>query len=212
MRIIDKLKRDMAKHPARASVLGVLTVLMIALSARAVLELRPKTAQAGIPVLETPVVTDKHGSPEDTEAMDRVGESKRLWPVLREVGGIDTSVAFTFDASYYQLDPTQRRPVQPEQVETPKAVPLTPPPQDDPEAAKRARTALVREQARQLTVKSTMLGTGNSPSMAIVNQQLLTVGQEILGFVITAIKAREVEFTKDGVTIAVKMADDPRGQ
>ena len=36
--------------------------------------------------------------------------------------------------------------------------------------------------------------------MAIVNQQLVTVGQRILGFEIAAIRAREVEFVKEGVT------------
>jgi hypothetical protein len=43
--------------------------------------------------------------------------------------------------------------------------------------------------------------------MAIVNQQLVTVGQKIQGFEISAIRAREVVFLKDGVTIVVRMPD-----
>jgi len=41
--------------------------------------------------------------------------------------------------------------------------------------------------------------------VAIVNQQLLAVGQQILGFTITAIRAREVEFSKEGVSVVVAM-------
>ena len=88
----------------------------------------------------------------------------------------------------------------------------------DPEPAKPApvlplvdtaalKASRIREQARLLVVKTTALGNGTSKPMAIVNQQLLTVGQEILGFELSAIRPREVEFVKDGVTVVVKMPD-----
>ena len=78
------------------------------------------------------------------------------------------------------------------------------------EAVQRAVAAAVREQARALGVKSTAVSGGRP--LAIVNQQLLSVGDQINGFEITAIRSREVEFRKDGVTVAVKMPDDLRGQ
>jgi len=45
MRLIERLQRDITSHPARASVLAVLTVLMLAMTVRAVLELRPQDGE-----------------------------------------------------------------------------------------------------------------------------------------------------------------------
>jgi len=48
--------------------------------------------------------------------------------------------------------------------------------------------------------------------VAVVNQQLLTLGQQILGFEIVAIHSREVEFKKEGVTLSVMTLDDKGSQ
>ena len=92
-------------------------------------------------------------------------------------------------------------PVDPEPV---KAKP------DDGEADKRALAAKIRQQANELHVQSTTVGNGKP--WAIVNQQLVSLGDVVKGFEITAIRSREVEVKKEGVTTAVKMPDDPRGQ
>jgi len=213
MRLTERFKRDIMKHPARASLLGVLTVVMVALMVRAGFELQPKALKAGVVGGAPEGATQPLSLMDETEARARVEESKKLWPILREARGVEAAYAFTFDARYFPPDPSKRGvvPTTPERVDPPNVVTASPP-VVDADAVKRARAAAIREQSRGLVVKSTTVGNAGSQSMAIVNQQLLTVGQEISGFEITAIRAREVEFVRDGVTIAVKMADDPRGQ
>ena len=120
---------------------------------------------------------------------------------------VNASVAFAFDPSYYPapalppapaIDPAHQ--IVPEQAKPTPVAPVI-----DPEAQKLQR---IREQAKQLVVQTITLGGGpNNQPMAIVNQQLLTIGQEILGFEITAIRAREVEFVKEGVPAVSKMSD-----
>ena len=56
-------------------------------------------------------------------------------------------------------------------------------------------------------LKSTMVGEGITQPAAIINQKLLTVGQEISGFTLTAIRSREVDVVKEGQTEVVKMPD-----
>ncbi len=75
-----------------------------------------------------------------------------------------------------------------------------------------ARIAETREQAKLLIVRSTVVGNGNSRPVAVINDQILTVGDRISGFEIVSIRAREVEFKKDGITLAVKMAADTPAQ
>jgi hypothetical protein len=138
------------------------------------------------------------------EAEARIQESKKLWRRLKEVKAtaVDAQTAFKFDASYYPPPMVSEvsRPVN-VSAAVPEARPV---PVVDEAAAKANR---IREQARGLVVKSTAVGNGNLGPMAIVNQQVLTVGQKIMGFEITAIRAREVDFVKEGVTTVVKMPD-----
>jgi len=213
MGAIDRLKRDLTKHRGKAAVLGILFVTLVTMSTRAVIALRPKSAAAAnAPVGATTgamTPSNRIGAKDIATGADaeaRIQESKDLWGRLREVKATATEakVAFTFDATYY---PPPAAPVETKPVavvpETPAARPAPAPMVD--EAGARANR--IREQARALIVKSTAVGRGMTEPMAIVNQQLLTVGQKILGFEISAIRAREVEFTKEGVTTVVKMPD-----
>jgi hypothetical protein len=206
MRLIEKFKRDVLRSRQKTAVLGVLVVTMAVLGVRAVFELQPRQADASTkepgeavgPSQDTPMV---EANPEE-----RIRQSKELWRLLREKHGTDASVAFSFDASFFTLDPNRRITASPERVE---ATPLGNP-NEDVETTRRSRTAAIRDQSRTLNVKSTTVGSGKP--WAIVNQVLVSVGDKIEGFEITAIRSREVEFRKEGVTIAVKMPDDLRGQ
>jgi hypothetical protein len=207
MGAMDRLKRDLKKHRGKAAVLGMLFVVMVAMSVRAVMELRPQAAGAAVVPAVAPEQFSKNGNKEIATGADaeaRIQESKDLWRRLREVKATATEakVAFTFDASYYPPPAVslEARPM----ALMPEATAPAPTPMVD-EAA--VRSNRIREQARALIVKSTAVGHEMTEPMAIVNQQLLTVGQKILGFEITAIRAREVEFVKEGVTTVVKMPD-----
>jgi hypothetical protein len=203
MSILEKFKRDIAKHRGRAAVLGILFVIMVAMSVRAVMQLRPRAAMAqtpAAPMAVSSLVNETTPSMPNAEA--RMQESKELWKRLKEVkaAAADAQMAFAFDPSYY---PPPTTPDITPPVFVSETAP-TPKPLMDEAAIKAAR---IREQARSLVVKSTATGNGTMEPMAIVNQQLLTVGQKIMGFEISAIRAREVEFLKDGVTTVVRMPD-----
>jgi hypothetical protein len=217
MSIADTISRDMKRRPAKAATLGVLFAVMVALFIRAAFQLRPQAASAGthgtpgVAVMGIPTFAKDETAPlVAADAEQRIRESKELWHRLREVRGPGVAAVFSFDAAYYPPDPNRKVAVVPEHVEAP--LPLTPPaPRENPEAIRRALELAVREQARGLGVKSTTVTATGKP-WAIVNQQLLSVGDRINGFEITAIRSREVEFRKDGVTVPVKMPDEFRGQ
>jgi len=204
MGIADRFKRDILKHRGRAAVLGVLTVVMAVTGVKAVIDLQPKTVSGSTLALPAVVIPTASLSGEQTK--ERMIQSQYLWQTLREVrpGAIEASVAFAFDPSRYPAPVMPMALVSPEprRVE-PDPVPVAP--AVDPEAIKMQH---IKELLRQLVVQSTAVGSGaNAQPMAIVNQQLLTIGQEILGFKITAIRAREVEFVYQGSSVVLKMSE-----
>ena len=206
MSLVTAIHRDILRHRQKAAVLGVLLVVMAVFTVKAVIQLSPQAAAAsavnagaGAP----PGSEGAAGTSGDTttaaEAEERIRESRELWKRLREVRGVDAAVAFSFDASFYPLDPARR-------VTTPTKLEVTPAaPVDDAEAVKVAHERLIREQAQQFRVQSTTM-SGSQP-FAVVNGQLVTVGGTINGFEVTAIRSRVVDFTKEGVPVPVKMPD-----
>jgi hypothetical protein len=205
MGALAKLKRDLTQHRGKAVVLGILFAAMVTMSMRAFLELRPKAAVAALPTADAVKSPLSTGS--GAQADEQMRESQELWKRLKEVKASATGAhaAFTFDpASYPPPLVTEVKPVAAPLEFTP--APPVPTVMSDDRTAQANR---VREQARALVVKSTAVGNGTMEPMAIVNQQLMTVGQKILGFEVSAIRAREVVFVKDGVTTVVRM---PEGQ
>lgn len=207
---LDQIKRDFARHRKKSAVLGVLALVMIGLFVKAWFDLHPRTAAASVdPALATPANDASANTevaavelPADAEA--QIKESNELWRVLQEKRGMDVAAAFRFEPSYFPLDPNRRIEAAPESMK--ENVPTRPANADEIEKA--ARTNLYRDQLRQLAIRSTVVGNGTSRPIAVVNDHLLSIGDRISGFQITAIRAREVEFTKDGITLAVKMAED----
>lgn len=204
MGLIDNFKRDILRHKGRTAVLGVLFVAMVLFSVRAVIQLQPKAATAAVPF-------NPHAQPvnpvasADTEA--KLKESQDLWKRLREVkpGATPSAVAFTFDPMFYPQPVEVRKPATPV---TPEVVAVTPAPPIVPVVnAEEIRNQRIREESRSLVLKSTLVGEGITKPQAIINQKLLGVGQEILGFTITAIRAREVELVKERAIVVIKMAD-----
>jgi hypothetical protein len=199
---LDKIKRDFAKHKQKSAVLGVLTLVMLGFSAKAYFELRPQSASA-LPVADAPAGAGGAGEEAAVNPEERLKQSRELWKVMREKRGVEDAVAFKFDASYFPIDPT-RRALEADRVvtDTPKAAGVS------DEVLREAREREIKEQARGLVIRSTVVGNGMSKPVAVINEHILTVGDVISGFTITAIQAREVDFKKDGITLAVKMADN----
>jgi hypothetical protein len=207
MALMARFKRDIARHRGRSAVLAVLFLAFVAASVKMVFELRPATAEtAARPTTPAKVDADAAIPVSHGEVESRLERSKRLWSQLRDVKpmALQPSVAFAFDARHY---PTPPEPVRKPAVQEPEPVKAAPPMPVIDRVAEREK--VIRDQARNLVLKTTALGNGGSRPMAIVNQQLLTIGQEMQGYELTAIRAREVEFVKEGVTVVVKM---PEGQ
>ncbi len=209
MTLLQRFKRDVMKHRAKAAVLGVLMVVLAVFCVKAADAFRPKTA-AALPIPGAAAAPNAVIDPviSRADADQRLKEGGLLWEKLREVKATAAAPAraFTFDASFYPpplIQPEEIHPTTQPVTELPLA-PVTP--AADLEAA---RVTRIHEQAHGLVVKSTAVGNSNTQPMAIVNQQLLTVGQQIMGFEIVAIHARAVDFRKEGVPITVKMLDDP---
>jgi hypothetical protein len=209
MGIVDRFKRDLGKNRGKAAVLGVLFVGMVATSLRAVLQLRAGTADASVSNRATVNTSDSRATAGPGDAAGRIRESQQLWQTLQRVNSsaIASSALFTFDGSFYPPLPPDLSHPAPVVAEPAESAPQPVVPAVDPEALKLSR---IRKDSQALVVRSTVVGTDSSESMTIINQQLLQVGQSILGFEITAIREREVEFQKEGVAIVVRMPDGPR--
>ncbi len=143
----------------------------------------------------------------DAEA--HIRESKELWHSLREVRGLNVAVAFSFDSSFYPPDPT-RKVVPGDSRGKCGAAPArrrrrlwTMPGRD----TKKERDLRISEQSKAAHGALDQTVTATGKPWAIVNQQLLSVGDHVLGFEITAIRSRQVEFLKEGVTVPVTMPD-----
>jgi len=66
----------------------------------------------------------------------------------------------------------------------------------------------IQDEGRRLVIKTIAIGNESTPSMAIVNQRLMSVGQWIDGFQLTAIRPRECEFVKEGETVVRRLSED----
>jgi hypothetical protein len=217
MGIVDRLKRDLSKHRGKTAVLGVLFATMVAMSVRAALELGPRDTQAGVNPVSITDASDKTPGSGEVNAQDRIKEGQELWRRLQQVNaraaGVDA--AFRFDTSFY---PPLPAPVESARPVVPMAAPeVTEPVKAQAVSAgmvdaEAIRAAHIRQEASRLVIKSIVVGNANTPSMTIVNQQLLKVGQTVQGFEITAINEREVEVRKEGVITVIRTPDGQKSQ
>jgi hypothetical protein len=211
---LESIKADFARNRKKGALLASLFAVMLILFLRAYLVTGAKPAAASSTFFD-PHAPDAHPAPADaaaaTNADARLRLSHDLWKTLRDVRGTPPASVFKFDPSLFPLDPNRPRPVVVDVPQGDTAVHAAPRIVYDEDAEKRARILAVHDQARALIVRSTVVNTGAHP-VAVINDRILTVGDHINGFEITAIRAREVEFKKDDVTLPIKMVDMPRGQ
>ncbi len=212
--LLEKLQSDFARNRGKALALGVLSVVMLVFVGKAVLDMTPRAASAAPSPLVTPADAASLAnarSAASSESEERIRQSQQLWHILREKRGVDVVASFSFDPAYFTLDPT-RRPVVTVDPDNNISAITTQPSRalSSDEVDRRARATAIRDQAKSLVVRSTVVGGGRP--VAVVNEKILSLGDRIVGFEVVAIKAREVEFKKDGVVLAVKMADEAHPQ
>lgn len=204
---LAKLKQDFAKHKAKAAVLSALSLVMAVLVVKGLLEMMPQSAAAGSTPLATtlPDSTALATTPGETE--ERVRQGQQLWRLLRERRGIAPELAFTFESSCFTPDPNRKSVPAAEvdpRIGAPSQVASTRPATSE-EAERQRKVAAIALEAQALKIRSTVVG---ARPVAIINNQILSVGERILQFEVLAIRAREVEFRKDDVTLVVKMVGD----
>lgn len=208
----ERLKRDFAKNRKKAAILGVLSAVFALFLVKMYFDMQPKTASAESRVAPAAVQgsgTTVASSGGGESLQEKVKLSRELWGRLREKRGAAPATSFVLDTTYYTLDPSKRPVVNNVATATVETPVEKQPPRNAEEIARQARIATIREQARGLSLRSTVLGT---KPVAIINGQIFLNGARVNGFEITSIRAREVELTKEGVSVVIKMADDARGQ
>jgi hypothetical protein len=204
--ILTNFKSQLQANKAKSALLGALLCVAAVVTVRNVLAPHPQITTAGpMRLLNTQADNTDPDMPtlSPKEMKEKLAESKALWQILRETRGVPPAQAFAFDPAYYNLDPSVAPPkVDPVVVQTaPSTAPNT-----APKVAvidEQARIAAVKDQARALVLQSTVLGA--QPG-AIINSGVFHLDDNIGGFRIVAIRARQVMVEKDGVTLAIEMA------
>jgi hypothetical protein len=184
------LKAEIRRQPKKAIILSVLVVVLIALSAWEVL-------RRGSPARATAaVVTPGAGPGDGTGSSER--DANDTAGARANGGGSPEKLAvdrdlFTPDPTYF---PARRKP-RPATVIKPI---------DDSIAMKEAQERAVRAQAQALALQSTIVGDVDVPT-AIINGEVLRVGDLINGFRVVDIAARTCTVEKANLRITLEMTN-----
>ena len=189
--LVDRLKAEFKYHPKKAVILGVLVLILTGLSVRVLVQPRgPARANAAIgPSARVPAPAAPEAAPTASKKRGAATSqpeiaSKRVKPVLvRDL--------FTADGAYF---PAHRR------TKPVKVVQRV----DDGLARQKAQERAIRAQAQALTLQSTMVG--REPT-AIVNGEVLGVGDVIDGFRVVQITTRSCTLEKMNLRILLEMAN-----
>ncbi len=192
----DRVLAEMRRDPKKASILGVLTLVLLIIGGREVAKLvgLPKTGlaataqitdQLGGTSLRKPVTTPgTAGSlPDGLGEQDALAEDMPALPVDRDI--------FTPKEAYFPIEKADKptRPVVATVV--------------DPNARKEAVRREVQAHAQSLSLQSTVVG---SVSTAIVNGRVLHVDDWINDFQVVKITSRYCQLEKSGIRVMLEMA------
>jgi len=193
----DRLLTEMRRDPKKASILGVLALVLLIIGGREVAKRvgLPKTGsaataqikgQSGGPSLqESGVTTETAGNVQDgVSGLHTPNEDMPELPVDRDI--------FTPKETYFPIE-RAKKPVQ-----TVSATVV------DPNARKEAVKREIQAQAQSLSLQSTVVG---SVSTAIVNGRVLHVGDWINDFQVVKITSRYCQLEKSGIRVMLEMAN-----
>lgn len=203
---LHNLKAQLLANKTKSAILGALVCVGAFVVVQNFVLPGPRLAVASLPhggrapgetgETETPAL-----SPIELE--QRAAQAKALWEILQEKRGVAPADAFAFDPAYYTLDPA----VAAQRAKDAPPLALAPveksPVKNADAPNERAKALVLREQAKALGLRSTVLGSNPT---AIINSGVYHVGDQIEGFRIVTIRARQVMVEKDGITLAVDMA------
>ena len=194
------IREQFARNRGKSLLLAVLMVVMVGLVVRVVVNAQPRSAAASLAVGNqggsgASVVIDATAQ---KELVERVRQSQTLWKVLRERRGIAVGQLFSFEASYYTLDPNRRVSVEARPHQQTTMVPQVQ--RVEPDLGPRLS---LEEQVGRMQLQSTIM---NADPVAVINARLLRGGDVIEGFRVVAIQAREVTLEKDGKKVVLRMS------
>jgi hypothetical protein len=207
---LDELAIQLKENRGKSAVLGGLTLVLIVFVARFFVGGSPKLV--GAASVMTPAPTIDVPTDAASDADKKVAAAGALWTVLKEKRGLSAAEAFYFDPTFYTLDPDSKSArdavLQSTAVAQEKAAAAKPVDAGD-DAIRTARVqraallARVREDARSLIVQSTVV---SNPPTAVINAGIYGLNDQVNGFRIVSIRARQIIVEKNGITLAIQMA------
>jgi hypothetical protein len=183
-RLLAELKRD----PKRAVVMGVLGLVLFVLGGRLVLKQIGPSAATAAAVKATPKTAKKPLAPGVGKAAAEAAARSAATAAQKVL----------LDRDLFRPNPAFFPPAKPAApaVSTAKVV------QDDPAARQAAAKKKVLAEAHSLGLQTTMVGS--SPT-AMINGQVLRVGDVIRGFQVVEISSRSCTLVKDEVRVTLEM-------
>lgn len=203
---LQNLQTQITRHRGKSTVLLVLAVALVCLMVKSIASSGPRAASA-LPTSAalaavappSPVVA---ALPADLDP--RARQSKVLWDILRETRGLPNDQAFTFDPSYYTLNPAHRH--EHEAAAASRTEPTSEKISSDNtmQAAAGAHVSAPQEQATKLQLQSIVMGPR---AVAVINSRVVRVGDHVAEYRVVSIQPRFVLLNKDGQSLALKMAE-----
>jgi hypothetical protein len=185
MKLKDRLLRELKRDKKRAAILAVLALVALILVGRMVLR------NVGSAAAKNPAAA--------AGASDAAVPDRGWQPGGRETG---------HDDYLTQIDTTIKRDIfaPPERFFPPVAAPKKSVEIVDGQPVEKVETEVARKDAANMTVESTIL---SSIPKAIINGQLVQVGDTLNGFRIVEISSRSVTLERDGTTVTLEMKSEP---
>lgn len=193
---LENTMSQMKASPAKSAILGVLVLVLLVLVVRVALSVSPKSASA-LPIKAADSVRMNAVAVPDAASQElerAAAQSSALWKTLRSRRGIPPQSAFRFDPGYYMSDPGR---ISRSETSGKQVVTKSESKSADANSTRTDLTAVV-----PLLLQST--ATGARPT-AVINMQILQIGDSIQGYTVAAIRAREVVVKKDGQSYTLEM-------
>lgn len=191
--LTDRLLAEVRRDPKKASILGVLAVVLLIIGVREV------ATRVGSPKTGSAATVQTSGQPDGQSLRKTVTTPGKT---ASQLDGLDALVAdmprlpvdrdiFTPKEMYFPIEAK----VKPGKVVTAIIV--------DPNARKEAERREIQAQAQSLSLQSTVVG---SVPMAIINGRMLHVGDWINKFQVAEITSRYCQLEKSGIRVVLEMA------
>ena len=189
-RMVEELTRDKKK----TTILAVLLLVGVVFGLRTMKKSVPAQASAisTADMTDMPFLMEEPGQPASLRGRGYPAETEVYVP---EEHVIITRDLFTFDPTGFEVI---EKPVP---IQEDPAVPVVAAGQDQV-----AAMMAIRQAAAELQLQSTM--ASDNP-VAIIDGQVLTIGETIDGFTVTSISAESCVVTKQGVNVSLMMGGGP---